>query len=103
MEKLSDLATVPLDCGWTDLGSWESLWEELGPDERGNVISGDVTAIDSRDNLLLSTDGFVAVVGIEGLVVVKTDDAVLVVPKERTQEVRRIIDQLSVAGRDDLL
>ena len=103
MEKLRDLATVPLDCGWTDLGSWESLWEELGPDDRGNVTSGDIIAIDSRDNLFLSTDGLIAAVGIEGLVVVKTGDAVLVIPKERTQEVRRIIDQLSTASRDDLL
>ena len=103
MEKLSDLGTVPLDCGWTDLGSWEAMWEQLGPDSAGNVSSGEVISFDSKNNLIMSTDGLVAAIGVEGLVIVKTRDAVLVVPKERSQEVRWIVEQLSATGRDDLL
>ena len=103
MEKLGDLGTVPLDCGWTDLGSWEAMWEQLGPDSDGNVVSGEVISIDSKNNLLMSTDGVVAAVGVEGLVIVKTRDAVLVIPKERSQEVRQIVEQLAATSRDDLL
>ena len=103
MEKLDDLGTVPLDCGWTDLGSWQSLWEQLGADAEGNVTSGDVVTVDCRDSLLLSTDGLVAAVGVDGIVVVQTEDAVLVIPKDRSQEVRRIVDELLAGDRDDLI
>ena len=102
MEKLDDLATVPLDCGWTDLGSWEALWEYLGGDD-GNVTSGDVIAVETKDSLVMSTDGLVATVGVEGLVIVKTGDSVLVVPKARSQEVRRIVERLRTGNRTELL
>lgn len=103
MEKLDDLATVPLECGWTDLGSWEALWEYLDRDGDGNVTSGDVIAVDSHDNLVMSTDGLVATVGVEGLVIVKTGDSVLVVPRSRSQEVRRIVERLRKGDRNGLL
>lgn len=103
MEKLRDLGTLPLDCGWSDLGSWEALWELLEKDPEGNVVRGSALAIESRDSLVYSDRGTVAVIGVEGLVVVKTADAVLVVPKDRSQEVRRIIEQLRDTERDDLL
>lgn len=103
MEKLRDLGTLPLDCGWTDLGSWEALWELLPHDQDGNASHGAHLVFDSRDNLVYADTGTVAVVGVEGLVVVKTEDAVLVIPKERSQEVRRIISELAESGRDELL
>ncbi len=103
MERLDDLGTLPLDCGWSDLGSWKSLAEELPADADGNVVRGDVVAIDARDNLLLAEEGTVAVVGVEGLVVVRTADSVLVVPKDRAQEVKSVVDALREAGRDDRL
>ena len=103
MEKLRDLGTLALDCGWSDLGSWEALWELLDKDADGNVERGSAMAIESRDCLVYSDRGTVAVIGVEGLIVVKTADAVLVVPKARSQEVRRIIEELRDTGRDDLL
>lgn len=103
MEKLDDLATLPLDCGWSDLGSWAALAEVLPGDERGNRGRGDVVTVDSRDNLLYAEHGTVAVVGVEGLVVVRTGDAVLVLPAERSQEVRAVVAELEKRGRDDLL
>ncbi len=103
MEKLGDLGTLPLDCGWSDLGSWEALWELLESDDAGNVVQGAGLAIDSRDNLIYADQGTVAVVGVEGLVVVRTGDAVLVVPKERSQEVRKIISALAEDGQTELL
>lgn len=103
MEKLDDLGNLPLDCGWSDLGSWEALWEQLEGDELGNVRRGSVVAVDSRDNLLIAEDGTVAVVGVDELVVVKAGEAVLVVPKQRSQEIRRLVEELERRGRDELL
>ncbi len=103
MERLDDLHALPLDCGWSDLGSWVALAEVLPGDAAGNAARGDVVALDSRDNLLFTERGAIAVVGVAGLVVVRTGDAVLVLPKERSQEVRRIVDELARRGRTDLL
>jgi mannose-1-phosphate guanylyltransferase len=103
MEKLDDLATLPLDCGWSDLGSWLTLDEVLDKDADGNALVGDVVTLDSRDNLLLADQGCVAAVGVEDLVVVRTADVVLVAPKHRSQEVRDLVDRLRTAGRDELL
>jgi mannose-1-phosphate guanylyltransferase len=103
MEKLDEIATLPLDCGWSDLGSWQALAELLPADGQGNVTHGEVVAVSSSDNLLWSEEGTVAVLGLEGVVVVRTGDAVLVMPKERSQEVRSIVEALRARGRQDLL
>jgi len=99
MENLRDLGTLPLDCGWSDLGSWEALWEISEHDEQGNVTRGNVVAIDSEDNLLVAEEGTLAVVGLRGVVVVKSGDAVLVVPRERSQDVREIVARLDTGER----
>jgi mannose-1-phosphate guanylyltransferase len=103
MEKLAGIATLPIDCGWSDLGSWSALDEVLPHDAAGNTGRGDTLAIDSHDNLLFSDAGLIAVLGVRDLVVVRTGDAVLVVPKERSQEVRKIVAELTVRGRGALL
>lgn len=103
MERLSDLVTVTLDAEWSDLGSWEALGEVLEPDAAGNGVRGDVLALDATDNLLVSDSGTVAVLGVSGLVVVRTGDAVLVLPRERSQDVRAIVDALAAGGRTELL
>lgn len=103
MEKLDEISTLPLDCGWSDLGSWSALDEILPRDEQGNTGRGDVLAVESRDNLLFSDAGTIAVLGVEGLVVVRTGDTVLVMPKERSQEVRKIVTELGNRGRGELL
>lgn len=103
MERLDSIATLPLDCGWSDLGSWEALAEVLPAAAAGNRRRGDVVAVDAHDNLLYADHGTVAVVGVDGLVVVRTGDAVLVVPRERSQDVRLLVERLREQGRDDLL
>jgi mannose-1-phosphate guanylyltransferase len=104
MEKLEGLATLPLDCGWDDLGSWQALYELLAADAAGNRSRGAAVAVEARDNLLFAADGgAIAALGVEGLIVVRTADAVLVAPRERAQEVRRLVDELERAGRGDLL
>jgi mannose-1-phosphate guanylyltransferase/mannose-6-phosphate isomerase len=103
MEKLDSIATLPLDCGWSDLGSWAALDEVLDHDERGNCGRGDVLAVDADGNLLFADQGTIAVLGVSGLVVVRTGDSVLVMPKERSQEVKRLVQELASRGREDLL
>jgi mannose-1-phosphate guanylyltransferase/mannose-6-phosphate isomerase len=103
MEKLDSIATLPLDCGWSDLGSWAALDEVLPRDDHGNTGRGDVLALDAEGNLLFSDQGTVAVLGVRDLVVVRTGDSVLVMPKARSQEVKRLVDELKSRGREDLL
>jgi len=103
MEKLDGIRTIPLDCGWSDLGAWEALDEVLPGDGQGNSGRGDTLALDARGNLLFADSGTIAVLGVEDLVVVKTGDAVLVLPKSRSQEVKKIVSELSARGREDLL
>ncbi|HEV2856273.1 MAG TPA: mannose-1-phosphate guanylyltransferase [Thermoanaerobaculia bacterium] len=103
MEKLDDISTLPLDCGWSDLGSWEALDEVLPRDEGGNAGRGDRLAVDAHGNLLFADAGTIAVLGVEDLVVVRTGDAVLVCPKSRSQEVKKLVAELAARGREDLL
>lgn len=103
MEKLDDLVTLPLDCGWDDLGSWDALANVLPADERGNAAHGDAVVVDGTGNLTFAEQGTIAVLGLSGIVVVRSGDAVLVAPRSAAQEVRRIVDQLAAAGRDELL
>jgi mannose-1-phosphate guanylyltransferase/mannose-6-phosphate isomerase len=103
MEKLDSIATLPLDCGWSDLGSWSALDEVLPRDARGNTGKGDILALDADGNLLFSDQGTIAVLGVRDLVVVRTGDSVLVLPKERSQEVKRLVEELKSRGREDLL
>jgi mannose-1-phosphate guanylyltransferase len=103
MEKLDSLATLPLDCAWSDLGSWEALAEVLPADAAGNTGRGDRLAIEASGNLLFAAEGTIAVLGVRDLVVVRTGDTVLVLPRERSQEVRRLVQELAGEGREELL
>lgn len=107
MEELDELLAVALDCGWSDLGSWRALHEGLSSgedgDEIGPVERGDVLARDCRDSLLIADEGTVAAIGLSDLLVVRTADAVLVAPLDRSQEVKELVRQLEREGRDELL
>lgn len=102
MEKTDKAVVVPLDAGWSDVGSWNALWEICEKNIEGNVIKGDVLAIDSKDSYLHSTNGrLIAAVGISDLVVVDTEDAVMVAHKGQVQQVKKIVDQLKASGRKE--
>jgi len=104
MEKAGNLAVVPGDFGWNDVGSWQSAWELAPHDANGNAVGANDLAIDAKDNFLRGTSGkTIAVVGVEGLVVVETEDAILVIPRDRAQDVRLIVDALKSQGRTKLL
>lgn len=101
MEKTQSAAMVPLDAGWSDVGSWSSLQAALTPDAQGNVIKGDVVAVDSQGCFLVSESRMVATVGLRDHVVVETKDAVLVVPASRVQDVKQIVARLKSDGRGE--
>lgn len=109
MEKMDDLGVVPADCGWSDLGSWQAAWELSDKDAHDNASSsGSVRFIESAGNLVadLRTDAgskVAAVVGVEGLCIVLTDDAALVIPLEQAQDVRKVVDALKKDRRQDLV
>jgi mannose-1-phosphate guanylyltransferase len=103
MERVEAIGAVPLDCGWSDLGSIEALGEILEPDSSGNSCRGEVITVDSRGNLLVSDSGTLVALGVEDLTVVITGDAVLVMPRDRAQDVRQVVEALRRAGRADLL
>jgi len=92
-------AVISLDAGWSDVGSWSSLWEVSPKDDAGNVSRGDVCVVDSKDTLVFSESRLVAAVGCQDLVIVETADAVLVMPREQSQKVKAVVDWLSAEKR----
>ena len=91
LELADNVAVVPVDMGWSDLGSWESIYQQRGKDPQGNMLEGDVLAIDSQDNLLWSEHGLVATLGVANLAVVQTRDATLICPRERVQDLKQLV------------
>lgn len=101
MEKTADAVVVPMDAGWSDVGSWSSLWDISDKDEHYNVQHGDVLSHDSHNNYVFAETGLVATVGVNDVVVVQTKDAVLVAAKDKVQEVKQIVSQLKATGRTE--
>jgi mannose-1-phosphate guanylyltransferase/mannose-6-phosphate isomerase len=102
MEKSESAVAVPLDAGWSDIGSWSELWKISPKDDNGNVCNGDVVLQDSHNCLVISSNRLAAVSGVQDLSVVVTDDAVLVSSHARAQEVRAIADDLREAKRSEI-
>jgi mannose-1-phosphate guanylyltransferase/mannose-6-phosphate isomerase len=101
MEKAQDVAVVPLDAGWSDIGSWESVWEIGEQDRAGNTLIGDVVAIDVSGCYVRSGSRTVAIAGVEDLVVVETGDVVLIIPKDQSQLVRDLAARAEQGRRAD--
>ena len=92
---------VPLAAGWSDVGAWDALWKVLDKSDDGNVIRGDVLLNDCRNTLAMSACRLVACIGVDNLVVVETADAILVSHKDRTQDVKTIVDRHKKEGRSE--
>ena len=101
MEKTADAAMVPLDAGWSDIGSWSALWDVSAKDAEGNVFKGDVLGQATRNTYVHADSRLVATVGVEDLVIVETKDAVLVAHKDKVQDVKKIVEQLKADGRQE--
>jgi mannose-1-phosphate guanylyltransferase/mannose-6-phosphate isomerase len=101
MERSRRVAVVPCDPGWSDLGSWQALWEQLPKDGAGNAVRGDVL-LDGTANCLVHAEGrLVACSGVQDLAVVATEDAILVAERSRGDGVRQLVNLLKAAGRPE--
>jgi mannose-1-phosphate guanylyltransferase / mannose-6-phosphate isomerase len=101
MEQTERAAVVPVTMGWSDLGSWDALWQIAAKDAGGNALVGNVVAEGTGNCYLRSEAGLVAAIGVADLVVVATEDAVMVAPRNRTQEVKQLVARLSADRRDE--
>ncbi len=101
MERTAAAAMLPIDVGWNDVGSWSSLWDIAPRDEQGNHVHGDAVLEDTVDSYIHSEKALVATIGVEGLVIVNTPDALLVAGKSRVQDVSKIVAQLKRTNRKE--
>jgi mannose-1-phosphate guanylyltransferase len=100
MEHAADVAVLPVEIGWSDVGSWETLLDVLPADATGNVVRGLHVAVDTAHTLVHSTTGrMIATIGVADLVIVDTEDILLVCPANRAQDVRRIVAELKAQGK----
>jgi len=91
MEKTSRAAVVPCSIGWADIGSWAELWRFSPKDQAGNAVSGPVTILDGENNLVRSDGVHVSIAGVSDLIVVATADGILILPRDRAQDVKKLI------------
>jgi mannose-1-phosphate guanylyltransferase len=103
MEKTKRLLLVPANFNWVDVGSWSELADLLRPDKEGNVVEGPAVLLDTTDSFISAPDKQVAVIGLSGVVVVDTQDALLVCPKSRAQDVKKVVEALGRKGQTDYL
>jgi len=100
MERTKLAAVVRADMGWSDVGSWDAVWDNLERDTSGNAISGPAVVLDSRNSLVRAEDGILtAVVGIDNAVVIATGDAVLVAARDKAEKVKELVEQLKAQNR----
>jgi mannose-1-phosphate guanylyltransferase len=103
MEHATRVAVVRGDFQWSDVGSWDEVWRLLEQDRDGNARRGTAQVVEGRNNLILAGEKLIAVVGMSNLIVVDAGDALLICPRENSQQVRELVDRLEKDGRDPYL
>lgn len=103
MEKTAKATVVSLQAGWTDIGSWSTLWDVMAKDQQGNSLQGDVLAEQTTNSLVFATDRLVTVLGVDNLAIIETKDAVLVADKSKIQQVKTIVEKLQKANRNEVI
>jgi mannose-1-phosphate guanylyltransferase / mannose-6-phosphate isomerase len=101
MEKTDKAVVIPLDADWNDVGSWSALWDVTQKDDSGNAVFGDVVTIDTKNSYIYSRNKLVSAIGVEDLVIIETDDAVLVATKNRVQDVKDVVNLLKSQNRPE--
>jgi mannose-1-phosphate guanylyltransferase len=103
MEKTDRLLLVPGDFEWADIGNWSELGDRVHPDARGNSVEGEHVLIDTHGSLVLGDRRLVAAIGLEDMIIVDTEDALLVCPRSRAQDVKKVVDALRRARKTKYL
>lgn len=103
MERALDVAVIPVHIGWNDVGSWDTLMELLPADQDGNALVGDHVAVETFNSLIYSPHKMVATIGIHDMIIIETPDALLICPRNRSEEVRKVVNALKSKKRNDLL
>ena len=104
-EKADKVAVIPADIGWNDVGSWQRLAEvlETAGKERENIVVGHHLGVDTHGSLIYSPNRLIATIGLDDLIVIDTPDATLICPKSRSEDVKKIVEELKARGRHELL
>ena len=103
MERAEDIYTIPGSFGWDDVGNWLVL-ERINPtNDYGNIVSGDVITIDTKNSIISGGKKLIAAVGVENLVVVDTEDALLICSKSSTQDVKKVTETLKICNRNEFI
>ena len=103
MERAAPIYTIPGNFGWDDVGNWPALARVNKTNESGNMVRGDVITIDTKDSIIIGGKKLIAAVGIEDMVIVDTDDAILICAKDSTQDVKKVIENLKICNRNELI
>lgn len=103
MEKTSDVVALPVDFGWRDVGDWAALYDMMDHDSDGNAFDGDHVTLEVEGSLLFAPGKLVAAIGVKDLIVVDESDVLLIMPRDRAQDVKKILDALKEQGKTDLL
>lgn len=103
MEKAERVAVIPVDIGWSDVGSWPSVYDELAHDAHGNAVVGQSIGIDTTNSLIYAPDRLVATIGLDEMIVVAAGDVILICPTSRAQEVRELVAKLKEGGKNRYL
>lgn len=98
-EKSESVVTLPLDIYWNDIGSWDSLYDVLDKDEDGNVKHGDIVSVDTKGSMIIGSKRLISTIGLEDIVIVETDDAIMIAKKGETQKVKEVVHKLKKDGR----
>ena len=103
LEKAKNVYTIKVDFHWNDMGSWYSLFTYLSSKKNANSHQGDVISIESNNNLIISPNKLTAVLGINNLTIINLDDTTLIIPHDRTEEVKNIVDMLITLNKTEYL
>jgi mannose-1-phosphate guanylyltransferase len=99
MEKTDRLLLVPADFDWADIGNWSELGDRVRADDRGNSVQGESILVDTRDSLILGERRLIAAIGLDDMIIIDSEDALLVVPRSRAQDVRKVVEALKRARK----
>ena len=103
LEKASNIYVVSGEFRWNDIGSWNALYDILNPSKDGNIVKGNGEVIKGKNNLIHSNGRLTAIVGADNLIVINTDDATLVVPNDKVEDVKELVEMLKASGKDNLI